>query len=194
MAAEKLTEPASSTPPSTPPNTAVPTPAPAMMASALTSMVCSRIRLRMRGARALPAMVNRLAKAIDRPNQISPASWRLNQKNRWKNVKPTLARASIIADEASTTLDECSSARSVRPAEREATTSRGNLVAAMNAATKMAAEYSNVGVGPTSCNSPAGNTAMNPTRPEIRPSFELASTNSSSLRTTEGTSALFEMA
>jgi hypothetical protein len=49
-------------------------PATAMMASDPTNIVCSRMRLRMSGAMALPTMVNRLAKAIDRPNQMSPAS------------------------------------------------------------------------------------------------------------------------
>lgn len=40
---------------------------------------------------------------------------------------------------------------------------------------------------------PAGTTATTPTKPEINPSFELASTSSSSLRTTLGTRALFEI-
>ena len=39
------------------------------------------------------------------------------------------------------------------------------------------------------CSRPAGTTASVPTTPAITPSFELASTNSVSLRTTEGTSA-----
>jgi hypothetical protein len=44
------------------------------------------------------------------------------------------------------------------------------------------------------CRIPAGITATAPMSPEIRPSFELASTNSASLRTTVGTRALLEMA
>jgi hypothetical protein len=195
IAAEKLTDDANRTPPSTPPSTDVPAPATAMIASAATNIVSSRIRLRMNGAMALPAMVSKLAKAIDRPNQMRPASWRRNQKNKWKNVNPTVARASSIADEASTTAGACSSAFSDRPAERAATTSRGNLVADISATPKIAAEYSRVGVAPKPfCRPAAGSTAAKPTRPEIRPSFEFASTNSSSLRTVDGTRALFEIA
>lgn len=44
------------------------------------------------------------------------------------------------------------------------------------------------------CMMPAGMTATTPTRPEMSPNFELASTSSSSVRTTVGTSALFEIA
>ncbi|MCU1359739.1 MAG: hypothetical protein JWN99_1028 [Ilumatobacteraceae bacterium] len=158
-------------------------------------MVSSRMRCRSCGAMALPAMVSRLAKAIDRPNQTSPASWRRNQKNRWKNVKPTAARATSMADDASTTAGACSSAFSVRPADRAATTSRGSRVAYTSARPKMAAEYKRVGVAPTVfCSAAAGSTATKPTTPEMRPSFEFASTNSPSVRTTDGTSALFEIA
>ena len=195
IAAEKLTADASNTPPRTPPSTAVTVPATAMIDKAPISMVSSRIRLRRNGATPLPAMVSKLAKAIDRPNQISPASWRRNQKNRWKKVKPTVARASNIADEASSTAGACSSARSDRSADRAATTSRGKRVADISATPKIAAEYSSVGVAPNSfCSAAAGSTAANPMSPEISPSFELASTNSSSLRTVDGTSALFEIA
>jgi hypothetical protein len=166
-----------------------------MITRAPTSIVSSRMRLRRKGATPLPAIVSRLANAIDNPNQIRPASCLRNQKNRWKNVNPTVALASSIADEASTTAGACSSARSVRSADRAATTSRGSRVADMSATPKIAAEYSSVGVAPNSfCNPAAGNTAANPTKPEINPSFEFASTSSSSLRTVDGTSALFEMA
>jgi hypothetical protein len=110
-------------------------------------------------------------------------------------VKPTAARASSIADEANTTAGACSSARSLRPADRAATTSRGSRVAATSATPKMAAEYSRVGVAPNSfCSAAAGSTAANPTNPEMSPSLEFASTSSSSVRTTDGTSALFEIA
>ena len=166
-----------------------------MIARAPTNIVSSRMRLRRYGAMPLPAIVSKLAKAIDKPNQISPASCRRNQKNRWKKVKPTVARASSMADEASTTAGACSSARSERSADRAATTSRGRRVADMSATPKIAAEYNNVGVAPNSfCSAAAGSTAAKPTNPEIRPSFEFASTSSSSLRTVDGTSALFEIA
>ena len=159
------------------------------------TIVSSRTRERMSGAEALPTMVRIAAKPSDRPNHTSPASWWRTQKNRWKKVNPTLARTSSIAFDASTTVSECSSRRSSLPAVRPATTSRGSRVAAVNAKTKIAAEYSNVAVGPiVFCMIPAGTIAQKPTRPEISPSFEFASTSSSSVRTTLGTSALLEMA
>ena len=71
----------------------------------------------------------------------------------------------------------------------------GSPVAITSATQKMAAEYSSVDVVPmVFCNATAGSTAAKPTMPEMRPSFEFASTSSSSVRTTLGTSALFEIA
>lgn len=165
-----------------------------MIASEPVSMVSSAMRSRSRGASALPAIVSSAATTSDRPNQANPLSWSRYQKNRWKNVNPTLARMSSIAVDASTTRLEWSSATSELPASRDATTSRGRRVADTNATAKIAAEYSRVAVGPmVFCIAAAGSTATNPTRPEMRPSFEFASTSSSSLRTTLGTSALFEI-
>lgn len=139
IAAAKFTEPASNMPEITPPSTDVPNPATAITDSAATSIVSSRSFERTSGATALPVMVSRLAKPSERPNQTRPASWARNQKNRWKNVKPALARRSSIAVEASTTRSEWSSTSSSRPAERAAITSRGSRVAATNANPKMAA-------------------------------------------------------
>jgi hypothetical protein len=190
-----LTEPASNIPAITPPRTAVPKPASAMTAIAPMSMVSSRSFERMNGARALPVIVSRLAKPSERPNHTRPASWARNQKNRWKKVKPALALNSNIAFEARFTRSECNSARSSRPAVPAAITSRGSRVAATKANPKMAAAYNSVASAPTVfCSIAAGMIAIAPIRPEIRPNFELASTNSSSVRTTVGTSALLEMA
>lgn len=123
----------------TPPSTDVPKPARAITVNATTSIVSSRSFDRTSGATALPVMVSRLAKPRERPNQTRPASCARNQKNRWKNVNPALARSNSIAVEASTTRSECSSTSSSRPAERAAITSRGRRVAATNANPKIAA-------------------------------------------------------
>lgn len=182
-------------PDTTPPTKVVATPAAASSPTAPTSMVSSRNRARSSGATALPVIVSRLAKPSDRPNHTSPADWARNQKNKWKNVNPAAARNNIIVLAASTTWSECSSTCSSRPAPRAAITSRGRRVAITNATPKMIAAYSRVAVGPSVfCSRPAGTIATAPTRPEISPSFEFASTSSSSLRTTVGTSALFEIA
>ena len=110
-------------------------------------------------------------------------------------MKPTLARSSSIVFDASTTRSECSSTSSARPAPRAAITSRGRRLAITNATPKITAEYSSVAVAPiVFCRMPAGTTATAPTSPEISPSFEFASTSSASVRTTVGTSALFEIA
>lgn len=195
MAAAKLTLPASSMPDTTPPRNVVPSPASATTAVVATSIVSSRRRDLMNGAAALPPMVRMLAKPSDRPNHTSPASCARNQKNRWKNVNPTHARSRSIVFEASTTPSELSSTSSSWPGARDAITSRGSRLAITNATPKITAEYISVAVAPmVFCMMPAGTTATAPTRPEIRPSFELASTSSASLRTTVGTSALFEIA
>jgi len=139
IAAAKLTEPASSMPATTPPSSDVPNPATATTVNAATSIVSSRNFERTSGATALPVIVSRLAKPSERPNQTRPASCARNQKNRWKNVNPALARRSSIAAEASTTRSECSSISSSTPADRAAITSRGSRVAATNANPKIAA-------------------------------------------------------
>lgn len=139
IAAEKLTDPASSIPLTTPPRKAVPSPATAISTSAATSIVSSRSRDRISGAVALPVIVSTLANPSERPNHTSPASCARNQKNRWKNVKPTPARSSIIALEASTTRSACSSTVSSVPGSRAAITSRGSRVAATNATAKITA-------------------------------------------------------
>lgn len=139
MAAAKFTEPASSMPLTTPPRNAVPNPATATTTSDEMSIVSSRMRALMCGAVALPVIVSRLAKPRARPNHTRPASCSRNQKNRWKNVKPTPARRSIIAFEASTTRSAWSSTASSAPASRVAIASRGSRVAATNATPKITA-------------------------------------------------------
>ena len=140
-------------------------------------------------------MVITVAAAKANPNHTRPASWRRYQKNRWKNVNPTAARRNNMADAANTTLRACKVARSPLPTGSLATTCLGNRRAATNANAKKPAAYHSVAPGPMSvCNSPAGPTAARPTNPAMRLSFELASTSSLSLLTTDGTSALREMA
>ncbi len=158
-------------------------------------MVSSRTRSRNNDATALPNIAASADTPTTAPNHSAPWSCDRNQNARWKKVNPTMPRNTVIAIAPSCTFDECSSVVSAASASCDATTSGLKRVAATNAPQNRIAPYTSVAGAPISVSRmPAGITATAPVIPAIRPSFEFASTSSSSERTVEGTMADFDTA
>ncbi len=105
-----------------------------------------------------------------------------------------VARIKVIAPDASTMPDERNSTFSDRWAGVSATTSLGSRRAVMVARPNSTMPITSGMPTAALPRSARGPMASAPTTPEIRPSFEFASTSSSSLRTTVGTSADLETA
>ena len=150
--------------------------------------------LRNSGATALPIITPTVTIAIAMPTSAVPASFVFSQNASKKKQNPTEARSSAIALAARMIPADFSSTFSSRVAFLAATTSRGSRNAKTNAITKKIAPATSAPSTPnTALANPATAAPPKPNTPAMSPSLELASTRSASLRTTEGTSADFEM-
>jgi len=109
------------------------------MANALTSMVSSRIRLRKRGAMALPTIATSAETPTTAANHRAPWSCSRSQNARWKKVKPTQARSTVIVIAPFWRLPDLSCTDSSLSTAWAAITSGGKRVALRNAPTKMSA-------------------------------------------------------
>ena len=154
---------------------------------------------RIDGASALPAIVpSDDSSDRRRPNQhVAAVVLRPRNSNASrKSMNPTAARRISIAAAASCTLGSSAA----RCARRRWASGRGDNVARQpqrgheqrEHEQRRAVDQRRPRCRLTVCSSAAGTTATKPARPAIRPSFELASTSSRSVRTTDGTSADFD--
>jgi len=135
-AATKLTTHASAIPATGEPKAARPMPAAALTINAACSIVSSRSFERTFEASALPAIVASADAPTAAPNRAVPLSKVRNQKARWKKVKPTFARSTVMAIAPARSDGDRSSNRSSSPAADAATTSGASRRAEKNASTK----------------------------------------------------------
>jgi len=106
--AARLRIPARTIAPIGPPSTATVSPVPADTRRQTLSIDSSLSRVRTMGAIALPAIDASAATPTTAANQAAPWSCERSQNARWKKVKPTVARSTVMAMVPSCRLDAVS--------------------------------------------------------------------------------------